>query len=52
MLDAPGEYVKVYILGLKYCYYGNEISLKTLADKLFMSDIEIDRALKYWENQA
>ncbi|AEM79977.1 DnaD domain protein [Thermoanaerobacter wiegelii] len=52
MLDAPGEYVKVYILGLKYCYYGNEIPLKTLADKLFMSDIEIDRALKYWEKSG
>lgn len=49
MLDAPGEYVKVYLLGLKYCYYGNELSLSEMADKLFMSDVEVDRALKFWE---
>ncbi|WP_009611261.1 DnaD domain protein [Caldanaerobacter subterraneus] len=52
MLDAPGEYVKVYILGLKYCFYGNQIPLKELADKLFMSDLEIDKALKYWEKSG
>jgi DnaD/phage-associated family protein len=52
MLDAPGEYVKVYILGLKYCFYGNHIPLKELADKLFMTDLEIDKALKYWEKSG
>jgi len=49
MLDAPGEYVKVYLLGLKYCFYGNDISLSKMADKLFMSDLEVDQALKFWE---
>lgn len=52
MLEAPGEYVKVYLLGLKCCYYGQEFSIHSLADKLFMSEIEIEKALKFWEKSG
>lgn len=49
MLEAPGEYVKVYILGLKYCYFNQAFSISDMSQKLFMSESEVEKALKFWE---
>lgn len=52
MLEAPGEYVKVYLLGLKYSYYNQSFSMEEMADKLFMSEDDIEKALKFWERSG
>ncbi len=52
MLEAPGEYVKVYLLGLKYSYYNQSFSMEEMAERLFMSEDDIEKALKFWERSG
>jgi len=53
MPQAPGSYVKVYILGLKYAQNHSNIALsnETLAKTLDISEEEVAKAWKYWETQ-
>lgn len=54
MPNAPGDFVKVYILGLKYAlsYYENTLSNEVIARTLNMSQDEVLKAWKYWEIQG
>ena len=53
MPQAPGSYVKVYILGLKYAQNHSETSLSNeiIAKTLDISVEETEEAWKYWEDQ-
>ncbi|MFZ5353953.1 MAG: DnaD domain protein [Bacillota bacterium] len=54
MPKAPGDYVKVYLLGLKYTSspsYGS-ISNDIMARTLSLSEEEVVDAWKYWEQQG
>ena len=46
--DAPGDYVKVFIFGLMYAQYGEEIDTKTMALTLGITEAEVENAWKYW----
>ncbi len=54
MPAAPGDYVKVYILGLKYAasYTNNYLSNEVLAKTLNLSQEEVLNAWRYWEEQG
>jgi len=47
---APGEYVKVYLFGLMYAQYDQEIDSDMLARTLKLSTDEVDDAWDYWES--
>lgn len=51
---APADYVKVYILGLKYSqsYVNNMLSTETIAKTLGISDQEVIAAWRYWSEQG
>jgi DnaD/phage-associated family protein len=53
MPSAPGSYVKVYLLGLKYSqsYMNNMLSNETIAKTLGVTAEEVINAWKYWEEQ-
>lgn len=53
MPQAPGSYVKVYILGLKYAQNHSSIALsnETIAKALNITEEETMNAWKYWEEQ-
>ena len=48
MPAAPGEYVKVYLFGLMYAQENEEMTHRTLARQLRLSEEEMDRAWTYW----
>ena len=50
--DAPGDCVKVFLFGLMYAQYDEEISNRTLALTLGMSEKDVDNAWKYWESKG
>jgi len=54
MLQAPGEYVKVYILGLKYAHNpsNSTISDEDIAKALNLNVSEIKKAWDYWEKMG
>lgn len=53
MLQAPGEYVKVYLYGLKMCYYGGGHSdLAAMARALRMEPGAVKDAFYYWQQQG
>lgn len=53
MVDAPGDFVKVYLLALKYCYTGqNKISNATLANKLDLLESDVVKAWEYWSEKG
>lgn len=54
MPQAPGGYVKVYILGLKYAQNHSNTSLsdETIAKTLDISEEETKKAWDYWEKQG
>jgi DnaD/phage-associated family protein len=54
MPQAPGSFVKVYILGLKYAQNHSNTSLsnETLAKTLDITEDETLEAWKYWEKQG
>lgn len=47
--DAPGDCVKVFLFGLMYAQYGQEIDSRTMALTLGMTEKDVDNAWKYWE---
>ena len=47
--DAPGDYVKVYLFGLMYAQYEEEIDSVIMARTLGMDEFEVDEAWEYWE---
>jgi DnaD/phage-associated family protein len=47
--DAPGDYVKVYLYGLMYAQYDEEIDSLMIARALDMSEGEVEDAWGYWE---
>lgn len=52
MPRANGEFVKVYIYLLRIVSAASEpFSLENMADRLFCTERDISRALKYWEDE-
>lgn len=52
MLRAPGDYVKVYIYGLRLCYHPVEgASVTTIASALGLEEKTVLDAFAYWERQ-
>lgn len=54
MISAPGDYVKVYILGLKYSqnYDGCNLSNNTIAKTLQISEQTVMDSWLYWKKQG
>ena len=53
MPAAKGDYVKVYLWGLfKAAHPSPDDSLAEMAQELFLSQAEIEAALRYWERRA
>lgn len=54
MPSAPGSFVKVYLLGLKYSqsYVNNMLSNETIAKTLGLTSEEVMQAWRYWEEQG
>lgn len=48
MPGAPGDYVKVYLFGYMYAQQGEEMSHKTLARQLRLSEEQVNQAWSYW----
>ena len=49
MANAPGEYIKVYLLGLTMCYHSNEeYSVSKMASALSITEDEVKAAYTYW----
>lgn len=52
LLDAPGEFVKIYLYLLRCMEVENSsLSLSDMADKLNFTENDVMRALKYWEKK-
>ena len=52
MLRAPGDFVKVYIYGLRLCYHPvPDASVATIASALGMEEKTVTDAFAYWERQ-
>ncbi len=47
--DAPGDYVKVYLLALMYANLGKECSSAQIASALSMNARQVEDALDYWQ---
>jgi hypothetical protein len=53
MLRAPGDYVKVYLFGLRLCYNRNaDASLERMAILLGLEEETVLSAYDYWERQG
>jgi len=50
--DAPGDYVKVYLFGLMYASYGQDIDTRKMAHRLGLSEEETEEAWIYWESRG
>lgn len=50
--DAPGEYVKVYILGSMYAQFDEELDSRKLAISLGLSEDEVEEAWIYWASRG
>lgn len=49
---APGDFVKVYLLGLKYCFNSSDsISNGVIAKTLDLLESDVVKAWTYWEDQ-
>ena len=52
MLRAPGDFVKVYIYGLRLCYHPvPDASVATIASALGLEEKTVTDAFAYWERQ-
>lgn len=51
MMDANGEFVKVYIYLLRHLS-SSDISISDIADKLDLTEKDVVRALKYWDQKS
>lgn len=53
MPEARGEYVKVYLLGLKYCMCGEiGVNSSMLSNTLHLIETDVINAWKYWNDQG
>lgn len=52
MLKANGEFVKIYLYLLRSAPGGNLPSLSVLADKMYCTERDILRAIRYWEKEG
>ena len=52
MPEAPGEYVKVFLLGLMYAQYDEEMDSRKLAISLGISEDEVEEAWIYWASRG
>lgn len=52
MIDAPGEYVKVFLYGLMYADLGMPLENDMIARELSMEEEEVLMAWSYWEKQG
>ena len=54
MPDAPGDYVKIYLLGLKCCYnqINSYLSNETIAKTINIDLESVKKAWEYWESQG
>ena len=52
MATAPGNYVKVYLIGLMYLNTGAEITNAGIANNLGIEEEDVLKAWNYWENQG
>jgi len=53
MLRAPGDFVKVYLYGLMFCYHpAARMSLPSMARDLDMAEEEVETAMRYWEREG
>ena len=52
MPDAPGEYVKVFLLGLMYAQYDEEMDSRKIAIVLGLSEEEVEEAWIYWASRG
>lgn len=51
MMDANGEFVKVYLYLLRCSSAERELSISSIADALNYTESDVKRALAYWEKQ-
>ncbi|NLX70680.1 MAG: DnaD domain protein [Clostridiales bacterium] len=54
MLKAPGDFVKIYLYGLKQCYCrdSSENSIESFARALDLEQDVVKNAFRYWERQG
>ena len=52
MPEAPGEYVKVFLLGLMYAQFDEEMDSRKLAISLGLSEDEVEEAWIYWASRG
>lgn len=54
MLKAPGDFVKVYLYGLKQCYHPEqcEDALESFSKSLGLDESLVEDAFVYWERQG
>ena len=52
MPDAPGEYVKVFLLGLMYAQYDEVMDSRKIAIVLGLSEEEVEEAWIYWASRG
>ena len=50
--DAPGDCVKVFLFGLMYAQYEQQIDTRTMAITLGISERDVENAWKYWESKG
>ncbi len=50
--DAPGEYIKVYMLGLYLLYQGIKMDIRDISKMLGMDTDTFHKALDYWASQG
>ena len=50
--DAPGDCVKVYLFGLMYAQYDQQIDSRTMSLTLGLTEKDINNAWKYWESKG
>lgn len=50
--DAPGDCVKVFLFGLMYAQYEEQIDSRTMALTLGITEKEVENAWKYWESKG
>lgn len=50
--DAPGDCVKVFLFGLMYAQYEEQIDSRTMALTLGITEKDVDNAWKYWESKG
>ena len=50
--DAPGDCVKVFLFGLMYAQFDQEIDSRTMALTLGLNEKDVDNAWKYWESKG